>query len=149
MKRVILEEMLGFNHTLAGCLAAAIVPAPVAPIVAVASHFVLDAFPHFGEHPKFVPYNDNFKRLLITDGLLCVISLSLGIFLFPHLWWLMILCAFSSTLPDFLWPLEGKVKWLNPYFKFHHAIQWGERPWGWILDILYALIFTTILIYLS
>ena len=141
--------MTGFNHTLAGCLIAVAVPAPLAPFVAFLSHFLLDATPHFGRDEEFKPYNHNFVMLLIFDGILCIASLAFSIWLFPHLWWLMIICSAASTLPDFMWILRGKVKWLNGFFAFASKIQWGERPWGWMLEIIYAVIFTTLLVFLS
>lgn len=141
--------MTGFNHTLAGCIIAVIVPAPLAPFVAFASHFVLDATPHFGRSHRFVPYNKDFIRFLVVDGLLCVAALVFSISRFPHLWWLMIICAAAATLPDFMWLLKHRVKWLNGFFRFAHWIQWGERPWAWIFDLAYGMIFVTILLKLS
>lgn len=141
--------MTGFNHTLAGCLIAVVVPAPLAPFAAFMSHFLLDATPHFGRDKEFVPYNHNFIMLLIFDGILCVAALAFSIWLFPHLWWLMIICSAASTLPDFMWILRGKVTWLNGFFAFASMIQWGERPWGWTLEIIYGTIFLSILVALS
>lgn len=141
--------MTGFNHTLAGCLVAAIIPAPLAPLAAFASHFVLDAMPHFGHSANITPYNQNFIRLLVVDGIFCVLSLAYGLLLFPHLWWLMILCSATSTLPDFMWLLRGKIRRLDGFFKFAEVIQWGERPWGWMLEIIYALLFASLLYILS
>lgn len=141
--------MTGFNHTLAGALAAVIVPAPIAPIVALVSHFIFDAFPHFGRHPKLYPYTKGFKWLLVGDAALCIAALALALLLFPDRWLMILICTFVSTLPDFLWPLDGKVKWMQPFFKFASDIQWGERPWGWILELIYGAIFTTWLILLS
>lgn len=141
--------MTGFNHTLAGCLIAVIVPAPFAPFVALLSHFFFDAMPHFGRSEDFAPYNHNFIMLLILDGILCVAALIFSIWLFPHLWWLMIICSTTSTLPDFMWILRGKVHQLDGFFTFASKIQWGERPWGWMLEVIYAAIFTGLLISLS
>lgn len=138
--------MTGFNHTLAGCIIAAIVPVPLAPFAALASHYALDGLPHFGRDETFVPYNRNFVMLLVLDGVLCCAALGFSIRLFPHLWWLMIICSATSTLPDFMWMLRGKVRWLQGYFRFAGSIQWGERPWGWMLESIYGVIFTAILI---
>lgn len=142
--------MTGFNHTLAGCVIAVVVPAPFAPFVAFISHFFLDAMPHFNFwHEPTAPFNTTFKRLVSIDAVLCLSSLGFSLWLFPHLWWLLILCAFTSTLPDFLWPLEGKVHWLNGFLYFSKVIQWAERSYGWIYDLMYASIFVLILLHLS
>jgi len=140
---------MGFNHTLAGTIAAVILPAPIAPLIAFLSHFALDATPHFGRHKNIYPYSPGFIRLLVVDAVLCVISLGFSMWLFPHLWWLMIICSAASTLPDFMWLLRGRVNWLKGFFRFASVIQWGERPYGWIFELAYALFFVIILLYLS
>jgi hypothetical protein len=143
--------MTGFNHTLAGCIAAVVLPAPVAPFVAFISHFFLDAMPHFnfGRNDPLAPFSKNFKRLVVADAVLCFASLGFSIWLFPHLWWLLIICSFTSTLPDFLWPFDGRVRWLKGFLYFSKVIQWAERSYGWIYDLMYGLIFTLILFNLS
>lgn len=141
--------MTGFNHTLAGALAAVTLPAPLAPLVALVSHFVFDAFPHFGRHTELRPYTKSFIQLLGIDAVLCVMSLLLALMLFPDKWLLILACTFLSTLPDFLWLLDGKVGWLKGFFSFASVIQWGERPWGWVLEIIYGTIFVATLIILS
>jgi hypothetical protein len=141
--------MTGYNHTLAGAIAAIALPAPIAPLAALVSHFIFDAFPHFGRHPVLKPYTSSFVSLLIVDGMLCILSLIFALALFPDKWIIILVCTFFSTLPDFLWLLEGRVRSLEGFFKFASDIQWGERPWGWTLEIFYGIIFTTILVLLS
>lgn len=143
--------MTGFNHTLAGCIVAVVVPAPLTPFVACLSHFLLDATPHFGRHKKIYPYTNAFKWLLIIDAILCFSALGFSIWLFPHLWWLMIICSAASTLPDFMWllKLSDKFKWLRGFFRFASWIQWGERPYGWIYELVYTGFFVWILVGLS
>jgi hypothetical protein len=131
--------MLGFNHTLAGSIIAIITPAPLVPVVAFISHFVLDATPHFGRSKRVYPYTRPFIYLLIADAVLCASSLLFAIWLFPDKWFILAVGAFFSTLPDFLWLIEGRVKGLKNYFKFARWVQWGERPYGWIFDGVYAV----------
>ncbi len=140
--------MLGFNHTLAGCIIAVITPAPLVPVVAFASHFVLDTTPHFGRSKRIYPYTRPFIYMLILDAILCTTSLLFAIWLFPDKWLVLTVGAFFSTLPDFIWLLEGRVRWLKRFFAFARWIQWGERPYGWIFDIAYACIFVAILLWL-
>lgn len=141
--------MTGFNHSLAGCLVAAIVPPPLAPIVAFASHFLLDAMPHFGRDPAFKPYNHNFVMLLIFDAVLCFAALGVGLYLFPEHRLLTIVCTFLATLPDFMWLLRGRVNWLKGFFRFAGWVQWGERPWGWMLEVIYGCLLTGLLFSLA
>ena len=140
--------MTGFNHTLAGTIIAVITPTPLVPVVALLSHFILDTFPHFGRSQTVKPYNKKFKLVLIIDALLCFSFLALGLYLFPDKRLAIILGAFFANLPDFMWLLRdfAKVPSLKWFFNFSEKIQWGERPWGWILEILYAIAFIVILL---
>lgn len=141
--------MLGFNHTLAGCIVAVITPAPLVPMVAFASHFLLDMTPHFGRSKRVYPYTKEFKLLLLGDAILCVTSLLFAMYLFPDMWFILGIGAFFSTLPDFLWLLNGKTKWLKGFLQFAEKIQWGERPYGWIFDACYGVLFVIILLQLA
>ena len=138
--------MIGFNHTLAGAIIAVVTPAPLVPLVAFLSHFLLDMTPHFGKSKRFTPYTTEFKWLLVADATLCFTSLFFAWWLFPHLWFIIAIGAFFSTLPDFLWLFRGKSKRFQWFFTFAEKIQWGERPWGWILELMYGVIFVLILI---
>jgi hypothetical protein len=141
--------MIGFNHTLAGAIIAVIIPAPFVPLVAFFSHFLLDMTPHFGRSKTFTPYTKEFKWLLIIDAILCFCSLFFAWWLFPEMWLIIAIGTFFSTLPDFLWLLRGKSKKFQWFFTFAEKIQWGERPWGWILELAYGVVFVTVLISLQ
>lgn len=141
--------MTGFNHTLAGCIIAVLIPAPLVPFAAFASHFLLDAMPHFGRSQRFSPYTRDFKLMLVVDAVLCVATLLFAIVLFPNLALLLVTGAFFATLPDFMWLLEGKVNWLHKFFRFATVIQWGERQYGWIFELLYASLFIFLLLSLA
>lgn len=148
--------MTGFNHTLAGSIIAVLVPAPLVPLVALINHFVLDAFPHFGRHPEINPgdrkhYPNIFKYWLVGDALLCFAALFGAWALFPDKWLIITIGAFFAAGPDFLWLLEpyAKAAWAKKFFAFAKWIQWGERPWGWILEIVYGVALAVALIVLS
>lgn len=137
--------MIGVNHAMAGIIIAAAAPAPFVPALALASHFLMDALPHFGNSATFKPWTKAFKWLLVFDAIMCIAVLSFSIWLFPDKWWLMATGAFFATLPDFLWLLEGKISWLRGYFNFAKKIQWAEIPEGWMYELFYfALLFVTI-----
>lgn len=134
--------MLGFNHVLAGSIVAVIVPAPIVPIAAFVSHFVLDLAPHFGNSNRVYPYTRPFKIWLIVDAILCFACLAFAITLFPEKWVIVSIGAFFGTLPDFLWLLRHRWKaWFDRFLDWAEWIQWGERPYGWILDVFYGFLF--------
>ena len=142
--------MLGFNHVLAGSIVAVIVPAPLVPLAALASHFILDTFPHSGNTEKTYPYTPSFKRLLALDALLCFAGLAFALWLFPQEWLIIMIGAFFGAAPDFLWLWRDKgPAWFQKFLHFANWIQWGERPYGWILDVIYALLFTIALYLLA
>lgn len=141
--------MLGFNHTLAGAITGIIIPLPAVPLVAFASHFALDVFPHFGRHAKFKPYTTPFLILLAADGILCLGAAVLGLWLAHEQWLAVGLGIVFSILPDLMWLLGGNIRQLKPFLRFSSMIQWGERPWGWILELIYGLILAIILLYLA
>jgi hypothetical protein len=141
--------MIGFNHALAGVIIGVTVPAPFVPVVALASHFAMDALPHFGRSETFKPYTGAFKALLVIDGVICLAVLAGGLWLFPSHAIGILLGTFFARLPDFLWLLEGRVQWMKRYFHLAHVIQWGEVSWGWMLELVYAAIFFTIIVVLA
>lgn len=143
--------MTGFNHTLAGTAIAMAIKEPllIAPL-ALVSHFVMDSLPHFGRHPKLVPYNRAFKIYLIIEAILCVIALAFAISLLPSAWFALAVGAAFATLPDFMWTLRGRAPdWMNPFFAFHTKIQWGERPYGWIFELVGTALLVSVLVTLS
>lgn len=136
--------MLAFNHLLAGSIVATIVPAPLVPVVAFASHFILDLFPHaHGEEP---PYSRFLKTQIWIDAVVSVAVLVFLFLLFPDNWPIIMTGAFFGFLPDALWILWRKgPKWLDKFLDFAHWIQWGERPYGWIFDAFYGMTMVIIL----
>lgn len=148
--------MTGTNHTLVGAIIAVTLPPPLVPAVALISHFVLDALPHFGRHPEINPgdrrhYPKIFKYWLVGDAILCFTALFGAWALFPNKWLIITIGAFFAAGPDFLWLLEphAKTRWAKKFFAFAKWIQWGERPWGWILEIIYGFLFASLLFTLS
>ena len=140
--------MLAFNHILAGSIVAVVVPAPLVPVVAFASHFLLDLMPHsFGEEP---PYSRALKIQIAIDAIISVITVFFILWLFPDQRLIVGIGAFFGLLPDFLWIFWRKgPKWLDKILDFAHWIQWGERPYGWIFDAFYGFLMVFTLIVLS
>ncbi len=144
------RDMLGFNHVLAGSIVAVIAPAPLVPIIAFVSHFLLDLTPHFGRSATVYPYTKAFKLWLITDAILCFAVLAFAISLFPSQWFIICVGAFFGALPDFLWLLRGRAsRLMDKFLDWAEWIQWGERPYGWIFDATYGFLMVITLFLLS
>jgi hypothetical membrane protein len=140
--------MRAINHALTGAIIGFLIGEPLVAIpVAVASHFVCDAIPHFGPGSKKAGTGSRaFEQTLILDALLCL--LLVGIFAFGHQthWLLASICAFGAASPDFMWIKEfirarKRQKPTKPrgILWFHHKIQWFERPIGGVVEIVWAI----------
>ncbi|USN96391.1 MAG: hypothetical protein H6797_04930 [Candidatus Nomurabacteria bacterium] len=131
--------MLAFNHMLAGSIVAVVVPAPLVPVVAFASHFALDLFPHaYGEEP---PYSRFLKIQVVIDTLVSLAVILFLLLLFPDKYLIVGVGAFFGFLPDLLWVFWRKgIKWLDKFLDWAHWIQWGERRYGWIFDAFYGMV---------
>lgn len=113
--------------------------------LAIASHFVLDALPHFGEVGVGKEgYFSRLKRTVIIVDVL-IASVVLG-WLLIHSHWLAAVCAIAAVSPDFVWiyreaviRLKSSIKPRNAFSRFHERIQLGERPWGLIIEIVFAV----------
>lgn len=139
--------MLAINHTLTALLIAVTVKKPelVVPI-ALASHFVLDVIPHYGEHEKVSRGSSFYNLKIIADGLLSLLVVVLAINHWPNLAGIIVLSAFFSILPDLIWPLALVVKKQGPlweFFKFHKQIQ-HESPNGIIIELIWGITFAAI-----
>mgnify|MGYP000975348924 CR=1 FL=1 len=134
------------NHMLTGAVISMAVGQPYLAIpLAILSHFVLDPLPHFGE--VGVGKEGYFSRLkrtvIIVDALIAGVVLA---WLLIHSHWLAAVCAIAAVSPDFIWiyreaviRLKGSMKPRNAFSRFHERIQWGERSWGLIIEIVFAV----------
>lgn len=123
-------------------------PLLIAP-VAVASHFLLDALPHFGVHKNDIAKRNKhplFHYMLIVDVALAVTLLALlpGILSGVISGWVLIFGMILAFIPDAVWVYqhiyEAKLKkeyTMKRLTKFHDKIQWGERTWGVFVEILF------------
>jgi len=120
--------MLVTNHVLSGALIGAVVRRPVpAFVVGVASHFVLDAVPHWGN------WNDEkrFLRVAVRDGLAGLAAI--GAFTAaarPERRLAVVAGMAGAALPDIDKPScvwFGVSPWPGPVNRFHASIQ-NEAP---------------------
>lgn len=130
------------NHVLVGSAIALTVRQPaVALPLALASHYVLDALPHFGYHRK--GYQEIFRHKLtyVATALDCI---GVGVLLAAVATqsWPVFLAACVAASPDIEWlyryawyERKGYEAPAGRSWRFHEGIQWCERPWGLIIEI--------------
>jgi hypothetical protein len=150
--------MTATNHAMTGAVIALIVRQPALAIpLAFASHFLLDAIPHFGIYENDVIRRNKhwlFRTVVSVDIPLFIVLL----IVIPQLaasklaWWIVFSSMVAAVLPDVIWVYrfinEVRTKQWKPggwYPRFHQKIQWFERPTGLIVEIgwlgLMSLIF--------
>lgn len=109
--------------------------------IALVSHFALDMLPHYGE-PTLEARGTRFKTVLGVDLVMLLLLTWLVIMTADQYLWLVLASMFVAMLPDSVWIYrywrehkEGELPMKNPITYFHAKIQWGERYWGWIIEI--------------
>ena len=115
------------NHVLSGAVTGAVVRRPVPAFLAgVASHFALDALPHWGKAGE-----EHFLRAAVADGLtglaaMAVLTAAAG----PGRRAAVLAGMAGAALPDLDKPIElwfGVSPWPAPVNDFHRRIQ-DEAP---------------------
>lgn len=145
--------MTATNHALTGALIGFIVGQPLLALpLALASHFVCDALPHFGpSKPANWIKTKEFKRLLTIDASMCVLLVAILAGLHPIHWLLASICAFVATSPDLLWldrfikAQRGKRWKPSAFDKFASGIQWFEKPIGAVVEAVWLVVFVGLL----
>ena len=134
------------NHLLVGATIATVVKEPLLALpLAFASHFALDALPHFGYNNG--GYAALFKhRLTYVMMVLDVVGVTLIALTFDLAQPLVWLCAFLALLPDVEWPYRyflferrGKTPPTTILTNFHNQAQWCERQWGFWVEIVFFI----------
>jgi len=142
--------MTASNHMLTGAVIAAAVREPLLVVpLAVLSHFILDAFPHFGVAESDTKERNNhplFRAVLTLDLLVLFAALILVPIIFSgHVaWWVLLLGMVSAYIPDVVWLAhfyhDKKGHTRKPPMRltrFHQKIQWFERPPGIVTEIIW------------
>ncbi len=139
--------MRAINHALTGALIGLGVGQPLLAMpLAVASHYICDAIPHYDAdltHMTLTQWlkSKKFRALLYADTLLCFALVILLVTEQPIHWWLAAICAFLAASPDLLSiPLyiranSSKSLGLGGYNKFNLALQWFQRPIGAVVEV--------------
>ena len=139
--------MTATNHAITGAVIVAGVSNPLVGLpLALLSHFVLDALPHFGAHTVAHAKSKEFKYILMTDGFLLITFTFLSGYAGYKVgldWWLLPLGAIFGGIPDLMWlnhykaDLAGETKTWDVVRKAHKAIQRWERSWGWMIEVIW------------
>jgi hypothetical protein len=135
--------MLITNHVLSGALIGAVVRRPVpAFLIGVASHFVLDATPHWGQWED----RDAFLRVAVPDGLTGLAVMAAFAAAAPPDRRVAVLAGMTgAALPDLDKPTKLWFSW-SPFPKavnrFHTRIQ-DEAPDRGRRELATAAVFAT------
>lgn len=142
--------MTATNHALTGAVIALAIDKPLLAIpLALASHFALDALPHWDyainrklpTDKRF--FDKKFNTLLSADLLIAFISMIVVGVMFPDQKWLVWTCMVLAASPDAMWAYyrgylpkirHTKPK-LNRLAKFHQNIQWSQTAPGGLIEI--------------
>lgn len=138
--------MTGFSHTTTGVVIAVAVHHPALALpLALISHFVLDALPHYGDDARNGS-DKIFRRIIITDAIAGVGIALLMMFLFPEYKLLIALCGILATIPDLMWLpnhiREAKNLQTKPHnrlMRWHQRIQFEHPVWGIAAEIVWAV----------
>src|SRR5262245_50011848 len=139
--------MTGINHVLTGAAIGLAVQNPwLAAPLALASHFVLDAIPHF-DHEHYHWGSRWFWHIMITDGLVSLGALGLLVWLLPMYAVPILTGAAFAILPDltllYYYLRHRPRHWI---FRLHLGMQWFERPAGALVEASYLVLISTVLL---
>ncbi len=147
--------MTATNHTVTGMVIATAVKTPWAAVpLAFASHFLLDAIPHFGNHPVINKRVQAFTVFLAADMAVAMSLLLSVLLLSPPGVWLIVACGIIAASPDLMWipeylamiskrpvPKSGVIK------KFHSSLQ-KELPGAFALEAVWFVVMSGLLLWL-
>ena len=110
----------------------------------------MDAIPHYGPRRfNFLGY----RKILIADAGLALLSLIILLILFPNQVWLVLGGAAVANLPDLFWLLyipqleAGDKNGVDRLSRLHWTIQWKEFKGGIYVDVAWvALMWLLILL---
>lgn len=150
--------MTATNHAVMGSIVAVGVANPVIGLpLAFASHFILDALPHFGAHTVARPGSKEFSAILKTDAFLTASFILLATFAgyragLPI--WLVPAGGILGGIPDVMWlkhyqnDINGQDKQWGIVRTFHKKIQRYEVSWGWIVESIWFVVTVALLSWL-
>lgn len=138
--------MTATNHALTGAVIGFTISNPaIALPLALISHVITDAIPHFADDRAELS-SRKFRTLLYADMSVCVLLVLALAVLHPMGWLLASLCAFIATSPDVLWlpdfiaSVKGTKKpEYGPIRRFLSWVQWSETRQGAYIEIIWFI----------
>lgn len=142
--------MTATNHALTGAVIGLSISNPIIALpLALGSHYIMDALPHFGK--KWEIHSTKFTRMLMLEALFCFLIVLIIFVVQPKNVILGIICAFVAAAPDllsfnsYLKARQGKEHKPSLYFKFAKRIQKKEAPENYIYDLIWFIVFLVVL----
>jgi len=145
------------NHVLVGSIIGITAKEPTLALsLAFASHFVMDALPHFGYEGN-KGYGEALKhRLSYQVGIISALTTTGVIaFLIINAQWLALVTGLVAASPDLVgiynyrkyerFGTEASQFIKLFHIKFHRTIQQYERPWGIYIELAVFLLFSVVL----
>ncbi len=138
--------MTATNHALTGAIIGLSITNPLLALpLALLSHFICDALPHYTDESTKVG-SRAFALYLMCDMLGAIAVATFLFVLRPDAWFVACWCAFLATSPDLMWiqlfvraQKTGKeVRPTHLVARFHKKIQWFARPIGAIVEYAWA-----------
>lgn len=150
------------NHFMTGAAIAAVVQRPALAVpLAFASHFVIDAIPHYGYGNIPLQQRDAKRHFVLKQTIDTYFGLGL-FWLVPYLMrsvqtpLVTQLCMLAAFIPDAIWTVHyviaqrsGVYKELNRFNRFHKTIQWCERTWGIYVEALWFILIILTIRYIT
>lgn len=140
--------MVGLNHALTGALVAVAIDEPLVSLpVALLSHFLIDALPHWNYQIKG---NRKLRPMVIgIDLVLSTVGIAALALVLDVSAWLFFLGGLLAILPDLMWLpyiINGKpvprdnMSLLHIIRRFHFRIQWSESYKGALVEVAWLLL---------
>jgi len=130
--------MTATNHALSGALIGAFLPLPIAVPLAFASHFILDALPHYGIARGLRDSSRSYRAIVLAD---VFVALSIGLAAIVFGKWRMEITGWVAYSPDITWVVQYArtrsldLKDSNWFTRFHHRIQRYESQKGLFVEL--------------
>jgi len=124
-----------------------VVASPACFAIALLSHYVLDALPHYKPaipEDKIIK-TEGFRRYLMVEAILCFIVVAVLFAVHPVNWLVAAICAFLAAAPDlfsysrYKAGRAGRKVKPNLYTTFASKIQWFERPIGGVVEAVWFI----------
>lgn len=136
--------MTATNHALTGAAIAVTIRQPLLALpLALLSHFICDAVPHWDYILKF-PLKKYVAVLDVIFAAVLTLIVVWQVYLIPD--WIILGCAFLAVAPDAMWlphilkgqpiPFDGD----EPLYlarRIHRLVQWSETKKGFYIEVLW------------